>query len=827
MVAAQFDIPVRNALVFVSTPVWTPEAEARFTFWRALDSDNENDRLLMGGAPKSGQGYVNGIINFNDRVLTTLPTYSKKVEGYFGQALIDSFNLDIYDTPFDDDIVSLGGGIRGTLKFAFNPYDRLFSKYIKPTRETVVFCKWEARKHGDTDWKLRAVGELQNAIDGGDVRWDHPDTKNPYLTRSYGTNKESNRETIWSLSLSHPAQTALGKIPARPTTNPNGTDSFYMPFYNTNPTQAAIDKGAVSALPYMSVLPGDPSPVAPKFVQIVDDFRYTDSVGATRRALWRRHISLSMFLKAVFDFAFIDENSQPSYLFTCEDSPIEFLGALLKTPTTLPPNGGTFVTPYQTEIDRFPDAGEQFRVINGHWDAPLAKQILLPQCLWGLYDEIACPAGDGIPLPTEHWGREHRSVWETILEICYSCGWEPSVKALKRIKPSDPKVHIHFRAKTEEFSGDKFTFVVPKDAAPQQFPESESGISIQRRATFKNALESDGEFDDWGSYKADGKTPGALYKDRTINQMVTPEGVEKPALIKMSMVFGADNSGAFIAGFAASSPRIHWYSTGYPNIDAAHVSECEKTERFPMFTPLVYAEHPAIPPVTAPTISGADIPVYFRPVVMGRFKVNGVYHNFSTWRKLLSAFYAMYYVRADVRYKITVPTITEFTSANNARDKGEIDFDQKELYKLVDIFDDEYFLRGYEEEWNDTQTTLELYKTRSLPRTELINNDGSGINSVDYHFPPPPVVTTVFNVTGNLAGTVRVVPMVSPKETIALGEMRIDAGAYVPMSKTSDGEWYYDLDTLAYLNGPHTASFRMTSIDGTTGSKAVTITIAN
>lgn len=763
------EIPEAGAIIFRFTDIDAIEADLKLTMWREIDVAYDGDLIdyipFKKGQADPNRHYTTGFptgaddprlklyrpnVEFviNSRVITTNPEYSKKIEKYFGQALIDGISFSIYDTNIDADVISFSAPQKPDAKvvFADNPYDRLFSRYIKPQREMSVYCAWYIRKVETTKWKLRTVQELMNAIDGGDVRWDHPKKDNPYLTLLAGGNKETNRETIWNLKFSNIAMTGLGKTPARPVTNKDDPSSYYMPFFNNNidPLCAATKRGfpPISALPYSST-PIAGSKVGIDVIPIVDDWSYLDTASGTRRGVWRRHISLGEWLKNGFDFAFgVDK-----YNFVCEDSLMSFIGAKLMTPNA-PPMGTGYTSvlggyPFSTPAGDIAPPNNEKNFVNAHWDIPLEKMMLIPQCLFGLYDEILPPSADGIPLLQKHWGNQHSSLWDVILEVCYSLGWVPSVQTVDGAKP----ILIRFLSR-RTLQGNKFTTIVPDSASPQQFPESEMGIEVTRQETFKNDVQDDGDYDDWFAYHTDSKVSyGDKLRVRFANPYTFPVKAQKPAQMTMSMTLGADMNGGVLAGFAFAA-SIHWYSTGMPHVAAAHQREAEATERFPMTTPLIYCKNSGIYPacytdqnvIDYATALGRPASGYaFRPVLLmddallpladGSFG-----REWVVWRQGLAELYASLYVRAQIKYTETFPTCTEFTNVET----GETDFDQKDIYFLHDIFDDEFFVWSFKENWEEIKTTLEQFQTKALPRSVLPEDFGGSVTDVPDE---PPVIT--------------------------------------------------------------------------------------
>lgn len=816
-------------------PMRTPEGLMRITLWRALEA---TDAALFGlknfqVAKGNGDVITSQIyIKAHPRIIMRRPKEGKKKERYFGQPLFDGFDMEMYNTPYQEDILECWTQTPDVTGKRFaeatvKPIEGsgFLDRYLRTQRKQDVYCMMEFMQWDEDDYKVVQVGLMQESYQGTEKRWDHPLTKNPYLDR--GTNKEFYAERIYTYRFGSVPLLALGNCPARPTTDPTNTTSWYMPFYNPTGQNSALPYDYIGAYP-MTVA----TPPTPAVRQGVSNYNYTNNAAVVRKALWRRHINVRKALKAVFDFSFGENTpTELKYIFECDDGLMLLHGGKLSSCEPV----GVGVTGVPSCIPEY-----ELKTVNFGFDANVEKWLLLPQCLWGLYDEIPAAVGDDIvPVPPKHWGNAYESAWEWIVELCYMVGLVP--KSRVGGTREAPVQRIRFIQK-DKHELEKFTTIVPnKEPKKEIFPESEEGISVERRQSFKNPATDDGDFQDIGAYKVrsaggigvSGWTfPGGYYKSPQLNPFVVPATSQNPAgPLTLSLVMGGDSCYVFSLG----KESILWCSTGRDESPATTTwdgttldSICKRTENYPMFSPLVFNNYGWTDALLDTVLADSKISVEFRPVVGGTWIVpsTGQYDPYSrSMRELSARFYAARYVRPDFKRTEEYGTCTQFrniTTGKNHWSNLEIDY-------LHDIFTDEYYVHAFTRDWDRFVTSVEyLSDGIQTGHRSIDEKDEQPMYTPSVPNPPNPIgLSNNVTLTGAEAFAVivqgdgipvtRVTYKVTPP---SMDEVDVDF--------QKGDVWSVEIDTSLYTNGTKTLTLKAYDINGQASSASTyTINILN
>lgn len=683
-------------IVFEFSDIWTPEGTLRIRLWRGLDVSEG----ILTSAARLGENTAaipTVTVPCKRAVLTKLPTVSFKTERYFTEANIDAFDLEIYDAPDAAFIGTpvLSGPVRNqrsvSITLAEAVEARLFVKYIKPKELSEVYCSVEFFSETDTGYRTLVIGKIQNAISGVDHQWRHEQPNNPYLGEG---NMATDAERTWSLKFVPVTLAGLGLTPARPTTGPSDpviTDSWTMPFYNA----ASPD----SALPYDAYPRNTPNEVIQLSSFDLTTYPYTR---------WRRHISFYKAFASACDYAFGAGNWTAS----SDQSPFEF-----EVPRIATYNFATQWSDFAAlwQRPRFSD------------DAAPSERVLIPQCVFSAHDSLATNPNQPAPIIMGAWPRRYKTAWDWITEFAYCCGFRPMLR-LDTSGPT-PVAHIRFK-RIDTPDEDTFTTIVPTEATPTRFAESENGIKVALASQPLNARDEAGLQDDWlaghntsvsGGIETSNEW-GNRISVRQAQPYTVPSTATKAAEMTTSLTFAGPLG--TIQHKTTPSTTEYVYSL-YNNKNANNTY----TEAFPTLGILMMGDESIVP---LPAVNPADLPNMYHvydPVVRGRFVHNGITVTGDSWRQLLARFYALEYVRSPIKYEVTYHTINKFTSPKT----GSTGWWNIECWRQTQLFepdDQKYYVKAFTFDFESMTTRVELLQS-AVTNEYFESADGTSLDFKD------------------------------------------------------------------------------------------------
>ena len=667
-------------VVFIFDNIRTPEGFLRYTIWRReyiyerLYPINQPSFLTFPGTLGDTPGNPGWILTVqcDGRLITKRGQIQEKIERYFGEPTIDAFSHELYDASDMSWIGAMefsfpGGNGQpypappGTIILKGDTANKLLTKYIKPFDLIDVYGKIEFQAFGETGWHIMAQGQLQSAVEGVDHRWDHREAS-PILSK---TNTLYNAERFWTLKYVPLAMAGFGKCPVLPALFDNDVSSWKLPlFVPTGVTTAeVITRGQ---LPYDA---GNGELIAQGQYNSStwNVGGHTVTVSPTVAGRWKRHIHIRKLLAAICDFTF----GAGGYNILSDDSPFSFQ---VGYPDPAIVNDEINPGPY-------PGPGTHQGVHEDLWQTPnfnppgasdseLAQWLLIPVAALGVYDMVPNPLNPANPTTeilgyTVHpkvensYAARFKSAWDMIQDLAHSCGYWVKLTTDDSVSPPRPTIHFVNKLTSQQPS---FTMIIPNDATPTAFPESEDGIQINLPKTFDDASTAQGTYDDWFAKRSGTGDIANAYVPQT-NPYTVPSTSSNPAKLDTTLSFG----GPVLEDPYSGTVRIFWYSL---SIDPAYDSDpgsssVPNTENFPMLAPLMMDSIGVnLPSYDTAPVAGQQL-VSFSPVIRGSFVYT--FEDGTTkaipcdsLRQLLARFDSLFYVKSALKYVCTYQTINQF-----------------------------------------------------------------------------------------------------------------------------------------------------------------------